>query len=40
MRFTVNSDLTLAELDRVIEVCADIREEVGLAQWPSTRRRR
>ena len=40
IRFTVNSELTHAELDRVIEVCAEIRDEVDLANWPSTRRRR
>lgn len=40
IRFTVNSDLTHAELDRVIDVCAEIRDEVGLKHWHSTRRRR
>ncbi|MCC5885774.1 MAG: quorum-sensing autoinducer CAI-1 synthase [Gammaproteobacteria bacterium] len=40
IRFTVNSELSPAELDRVISVCAEIREEVDLASWPSTRRRR
>lgn len=40
IRFTVNSDLTLAELDHVIDVCAEIRDEVDMANWPSTRRRR
>ncbi len=40
IRFTVNCGLTDAELDRVLAVCAEIRDEVGLASWPSTRRRR
>jgi CAI-1 autoinducer synthase len=39
IRFTVNCSLTQGELDRVLEVCAEIRDEVGLASWPSTRRR-
>ncbi len=39
IRFTVNSGLSRDELDRIIEVCADIRDEVDLANWPSTRRR-
>ncbi|MFZ1107511.1 MAG: alpha-hydroxyketone-type quorum-sensing autoinducer synthase [Rhodomicrobium sp.] len=39
IRFTVNCGLTGAELDRVLDVCAEIRDEVGLASWPSTRRR-
>ena len=39
IRFTVNCGLTRAELDRVLTVCAEIRDEVGLASWPSTRRR-
>lgn len=40
IRLTVHSELTPLELDRVIDVCAEIRDEVGLAHWPSTRRRR
>ena len=39
IRFTVNCGLTKAELERVLAVCAEIRGEVGLASWPSTRRR-
>ncbi len=38
IRLSVNSGLTRAQLDRVIEVCADIRDEIGLQHWPSTRR--
>lgn len=39
IRFTVNCRLSKAELDRVIDVCAEIRDEVGLSEWPSTRRK-
>lgn len=38
MRFTVNSGLTDNEIDRVTEVCASIRSDVNLDDWPSTRR--
>jgi CAI-1 autoinducer synthase len=31
--------LDRAELDRVIDVCAEIRDEVGMADWRSTRRK-
>ena len=31
--------LTREELMRVLQVCAEIREEVKLADWSSTRRR-
>ena len=40
IRMTVNSGLERHTLDRIVDVCADIREEVGLADWASTRRRR
>ncbi len=40
IRFTVNSGLEQDTLDRIIEVCADIRDEVAFQDWPSTRRRR
>jgi CAI-1 autoinducer synthase len=39
IRFTVNCGLTDQEIDRVIDVCKDIRDEVDLAIWPSTRRK-
>lgn len=39
IRFTAHCQLTRTELDRVIAVCAEIRDEVGLANWPSTRRK-
>ena len=39
IRFTVNCGLSRRELDRIIEVCAEIRDEVGMAEWRSTRRK-
>jgi CAI-1 autoinducer synthase len=38
MRLSVNCTLSQEELCRIVEVCADIREEVGMWNWPSTRR--
>lgn len=40
IRFTLNCGLSRGELDRIIEICADIREEVGMAEWRSTRRKK
>jgi CAI-1 autoinducer synthase len=39
IRFTLNCGLSRAELDRIIEVCDEIRDEVGMAEWRSTRRK-
>ncbi|MDP1611665.1 MAG: quorum-sensing autoinducer CAI-1 synthase [Sulfuritalea sp.] len=39
MRFSVNAALTDAELERIVAVCREIRDEVDLASWPSTRRK-
>ncbi len=39
IRFTVNCGLSRRELDRIIAACADIREEVGMAEWRSTKRK-
>jgi CAI-1 autoinducer synthase len=39
IRFTLTCGLSRRELDRIIEVCSDIREEVGMAEWRSTRRK-
>ena len=39
MRFTVNCELTDAEIDRVVDVCKDIRQELRVDQWSSTRRK-
>lgn len=38
MRMTVNSGLTDVEVERVLAVCADIRDQVNLKDWASTRR--
>jgi CAI-1 autoinducer synthase len=38
MRMTVNSGLTNVEVERVLAVCANIRDQVNLKDWASTRR--
>lgn len=38
VRLSINAALTVDELERIVEVCEVIREEVELAKWPSTRR--
>lgn len=40
LRLTVNAGLTCDQLDHVLRVCAEIRGEVGMADWASTRRLR
>ncbi|MBI4083114.1 MAG: quorum-sensing autoinducer CAI-1 synthase [Candidatus Lambdaproteobacteria bacterium] len=39
VRFTVTSGMTREQLERVVAVCATIREEVGLYEWASTRKK-
>lgn len=39
IRLSVQSNLTMDDLERVAAVCAEIRDEVDLASWPSTRRK-
>src|SRR5690606_4782964 len=39
MRFTVNCGLSRRDLDRIIEGCGEIRDEVGMAAWRSTLRK-
>lgn len=39
VRFSINSALTQAELERIVQICRDIREEIDMASWPSTRRK-
>jgi CAI-1 autoinducer synthase len=39
MRFSVHAGLGRAELERLVGVCREIRDEVGMASWPSTRRK-
>ena len=40
LRLSVNSALTQEDLDRIIDVCADIRGDMELDQWPSARQAR
>ncbi|HEX5363281.1 MAG TPA: alpha-hydroxyketone-type quorum-sensing autoinducer synthase [Gallionella sp.] len=40
MRFSTHANLTTSELDRIVQVCADIRDEIGLENWSSSRRKR
>jgi CAI-1 autoinducer synthase len=39
MRFSVHAGLAATELERLVAVCREIRDEVGLAAWASTRRK-
>lgn len=39
VRLTLNSSLTDVEIERIIDVCEKIRDQVNLKEWPSTRRR-
>jgi len=38
IRFSVSANLKGDELQRILDVCAEIRDQVGMANWPSTRR--
>ncbi|RQH06482.1 alpha-hydroxyketone-type quorum-sensing autoinducer synthase [Paraburkholderia dinghuensis] len=38
VRFSVNAALSDQELERIVEVCDEIRDEVDMWNWPSTRR--
>jgi CAI-1 autoinducer synthase len=40
VRLTLNSGLTQSECARLLAACADMRAEVGMDSWPSTRRLR
>lgn len=40
MRFSINCELSESDLDRIVQVCAEIRDEVDLLSWPSSRRKR
>lgn len=40
VRLTINAGLSEQQIARVLAACAAIRDEVGLARWPSTRRLR
>jgi CAI-1 autoinducer synthase len=39
VRLTLNAGLQAHEVDKLIEACADIRDEVDMQSWSSTRRR-
>lgn len=39
MRFSINAALDDSALERIVEACRNIRDEVDLASWPSTRRK-
>ncbi|HED30813.1 MAG TPA: quorum-sensing autoinducer synthase [Prosthecochloris aestuarii] len=36
MRFSLHCDITPAELEYVLNVCAEVRDEVGMWEWKST----
>lgn len=38
VRISVNAALSEQELDRIVDVCDEIRDEVDMWNWPSTRR--
>jgi CAI-1 autoinducer synthase len=38
VRLTINAGLTEVEIERIIEVCANIRDQVNMKDWSSTRR--
>lgn len=38
IRLSINAGLTDLQIQRVVNVCRDIRDEVHLSEWPSTRR--
>ncbi len=40
MRFSLHCNLSDPELKRIVDVCGEIRDEVNMAGWPSTRRKR
>ncbi|NTU97915.1 MAG: quorum-sensing autoinducer synthase [Chlorobiaceae bacterium] len=39
MRFSLHSELSMEDLGRVIDICGSIREEVGMWEWKSTKRK-
>lgn len=38
IRFSIPANLKRTELDYVLSVCEEIREEIGMKDWPSTKR--
>ncbi len=39
MRFSVHAALSDDELERIVAACREIRDELDVASWPSTRRK-
>jgi CAI-1 autoinducer synthase len=39
MRFSVNSGMRMEDLEYVLKVCEEIRDEIGMWNWKSTRRK-
>jgi len=39
IRFSVQASMTQQEMQHMIDVCRDVREEVDMINWPSTRRK-
>jgi CAI-1 autoinducer synthase len=39
VRLSLHCSLTRRDLDKILDVCGEIRPEVGFDQWPSTRRK-
>jgi CAI-1 autoinducer synthase len=39
VRLTVHAELSPAEVDRVLDVCAEVRDVVEVERWPSTQRK-
>ena len=40
MRFSLHSGLRREELDHVLRVCEEIRDDTGMWNWKSTKRRK
>jgi len=40
VRFTLNADLSSDDLERIARVCAEVRSEVDIEQWPQSRPQR
>jgi CAI-1 autoinducer synthase len=40
VRFTLNADLTAQDIERIARVCAEVRSEVDIEQWPQSRAQR
>lgn len=38
IRFSLNANLIQSDIERLIETCKDIRDEVGMGNWASTKR--